>query len=76
MARLIISLVKLYQRTISPDHSSLGKGNSLRCCKFYPSCSEYAVQTLRKQGFVSGIPKIIWRIFRCHPWSKGGVDTP
>ncbi len=76
LSKFFIVLIKLYQRTISPDHSNMGKGSSLRCCKFYPTCSEYAVQTLQKQGCVFGVPKILWRLLRCHPWSRGGVDLP
>lgn len=76
LAMLVIGLIKIYQRTISPDHSNLGKTQPLTGCKFYPSCSEYSIQVLQKQGFVLGIFKILWRTLRCHPWSKGGVDLP
>jgi putative membrane protein insertion efficiency factor len=76
IAHLLTILIRLYQKTISPDHSSIGKGNHIRTCKFYPTCSEYGIRVLEQQGFFFGIWKILWRIIRCHPWSKGGVDMP
>lgn len=75
-AAVVVFLVRGYQKTISPDHSEVGKGDHLRTCKFYPTCSEYAIQILRKRGFVCSIGKIFWRILRCNPWGKGGVDFP
>ena len=43
-------------------------------CRFYPSCSHYALETLRVQGAFVGLPKIIWRLMRCQPFSAGGLD--
>jgi uncharacterized protein len=43
-------------------------------CKFHPSCSQYAGDALRKYGPVRGALKAAWRIARCNPWSRGGVD--
>ena len=43
-------------------------------CKYHPSCSEYALDALRKYGFVRGSLKAAWRLARCNPWSHGGVD--
>jgi len=74
LASLSVKLIKLYQATFSPDHSAGGKGNPLNGCKFYPSCSQYGVQAFKKHGFVFGLPKVMWRVLRCHPWSQGGVD--
>jgi len=58
--------VRLYQRTISP-------GIPARC-KYYPSCSEYGVQAIRRYGVLRGVVLAAWRILRCNPWSHGGVD--
>lgn len=71
-----VLLIKIYQKTISPDHSAYGKMYENRGCKFYPSCSEYAISVFRKKGFVLGIWKVLWRVLRCHPFSKGGIDKP
>jgi putative membrane protein insertion efficiency factor len=63
---VVTSPVRLYQRAISP-------GLPARC-KYYPSCSEYAVQAVRSYGVVRGIVLAAWRLLRCNPWSHGGVD--
>ncbi len=76
LASITIRVIKLYQHTISPDHSDLGKAHPHTGCKFYPSCSQYARMSLEQKGFFRSILKIIWRILRCNPWSEGGVDFP
>jgi putative membrane protein insertion efficiency factor len=43
-------------------------------CKYHPSCSEYAIQAVRKHGLFKGSALAGWRLLRCNPWSKGGVD--
>jgi putative membrane protein insertion efficiency factor len=43
-------------------------------CKYHPSCSQYAGDALRKYGPVRGTLKAAWRLARCNPWSRGGVD--
>ena len=43
-------------------------------CRFHPSCSQYAHDAVRKHGPVRGSLKAVWRVLRCHPWSRGGVD--
>jgi putative membrane protein insertion efficiency factor len=43
-------------------------------CKYHPSCSQYANDALRKYGPVRGSLKAAWRLVRCNPWSRGGVD--
>jgi putative membrane protein insertion efficiency factor len=45
-------------------------------CKYYPSCSQYASEALRRHGLVRGSLKTAWRLVRCNPWSRGGVDYP
>jgi len=69
MKAVAIFPIRLYQLLVSP----LLPANT---CKFHPSCSEYAVQAIRKHGVFRGIPMAGWRILRCHPWAKGGVDYP
>ncbi len=72
----ILFLIKLYQRTISPDHGWFKSAFPQGYCKFYPSCSEYGYQTIKNNGLVVGLLKTSWRILRCNPWGKGGVDLP
>jgi putative membrane protein insertion efficiency factor len=43
-------------------------------CKYHPSCSQYASDALRKYGPLKGSLKAAWRVARCNPWSRGGVD--
>ena len=43
-------------------------------CKYHPSCSQYAEDALRKHGLLIGSAKTAWRLLRCNPWSRGGVD--
>lgn len=45
-------------------------------CRFYPSCSEYAAQAIACHGPLRGLLKAGWRLLRCHPRSRGGVDLP
>jgi putative membrane protein insertion efficiency factor len=71
-----ILLIRIYQKTFSPDHSPVGKLNPTSGCRFFPTCSEYARITLEKKGFVLSLWKIFSRVVRCTPWSKGGIDLP
>ena len=69
-------LIKIYQKTISPDHGLLKILFKRGYCKYYPSCSEYGYESIKKKGLFIGLPKTFWRILRCNPWSDGGVDKP
>jgi len=43
-------------------------------CKYHPSCSQYALEAYREFGFFKGTVLAAWRLLRCNPWSRGGVD--
>lgn len=45
-------------------------------CRFYPTCSEYSKSAVSKYGLIIGAAKSVWRIIRCNPYSKGGIDYP
>ena len=62
----IIFIIVLYQRVFSPI---LGQN-----CRFFPSCSTYAIHAIKRHGLFKGIPMSIKRICKCHPWNKGGYD--
>jgi putative membrane protein insertion efficiency factor len=64
--RLAVFPIWLYQRLFSP---LLGQR-----CRYYPSCSEYAVQAIRRFGILRGVVLAGWRLLRCNPWSRGGFD--
>lgn len=71
-----LCLIRIYQRTFSFDHGPMKIFFPHGYCRFYPSCSEYGYQAIKKYGLLVGIPKAAWRVLRCNPWSKGGVDLP
>lgn len=66
MKKFICFLIGSYQKIISRHLS--------RTCRFYPSCSSYAMEAIERYGLVKGGVKSIGRIFRCHPFSRGGYD--
>lgn len=66
MKYLMIALINLYKKIISPLFPAR--------CKYYPTCSEYAVEAFKKHGFFKGFVLAVWRIIRCNPWSNGGID--
>lgn len=66
MTKLLIALVQLYRYLFSP-----WLGNQ---CRFYPTCSEYALQALREHGAIRGSWLTLCRLSRCHPWHAGGCD--
>ena len=65
-ATLASALISVYRYGISPV---IGPR-----CRFWPSCSEYGQQALRRHGFVRGLWLTAARVSRCHPWNPGGVD--
>jgi len=69
-------LIRLYQKTLSPDHGWFKSRFPHGYCPYYPTCSEYGYQVIKKRGLIIGSLKTVWRILRCNPWSKGGVDMP
>ena len=69
MKKIIIFLVKLYKKSISPMFKAMGVE-----CKYYPTCSEYTRQAIEKYGSLKGIFLGIIRILKCNPFSKGGYD--
>lgn len=68
--KILVNLFRLYKGSVSPY---INKGMR---CKFYPTCSEYAVLAIQKYGIFWGIIKTFGRILRCNPFSQGGVDLP
>ena len=66
LSALLIAPIRLYQRWISP-------GLAPRC-RYYPTCSAYAVEAIRELGPVRGLILAGWRLLRCNPFSHGGVD--
>ena len=62
---VLIKIIRLYQRTPISSHNQ---------CKYIPSCSNYAIDAIEYYGAFKGTLLAIWRILRCNPFSKGGID--
>lgn len=67
MKRILLAGIRFYRRYLSDL-----KGYS--SCKYYPTCSAYALEAVEKYGALKGGILSIWRILRCNPFSKGGYD--
>ena len=74
IADFIIGGIQLYQKTFSPDHGLLRGMNRTQRCRFFPSCSAYAIQSLRQYRLHKGIMFSLKRIARCNPFCSGGYD--
>lgn len=66
LRQIIFFLIKGYQYLISPLMKP--------CCRYYPSCSEYAISAVNHYGIGRGLWMTLKRLLRCHPWSCGGYD--
>ena len=66
MKSLIVKFIRVYQIVLSPI--------SRPSCRFYPTCSQYAVDAIEKRGIVVGLLKGIWRVIRCNPFGGSGYD--
>lgn len=66
MKKIVLSLINLYQK--------FSRKFLPKTCRFYPTCSEYTIQAIKKYGTVKGIYKGIKRIMRCNPFCDGGYD--
>lgn len=68
MQKFALNLIRFYQRFLSPERYGV------QICRFEPSCSKYTYQAIEKYGVLKGGFMGAWRIFRCNPFSKGGLD--
>lgn len=66
MKYILIAIIKFYRKCISPLFPPV--------CKYYPTCSCYALTAVERFGFFRGFALAVWRILRCNPWSMGGID--
>lgn len=66
MQKVLVMLLKGYQYLVSPWFG--------QTCRFYPSCSCYAIEAIEKRGVLMGLWLTVRRIGRCHPWHPGGFD--
>ncbi|RKR75830.1 membrane protein insertion efficiency factor YidD [Frondihabitans australicus] len=61
-----VGILRAYRAVISPLYGDV--------CRYYPSCSRYTLEAIQQHGAVKGIALGAWRIVRCNPWAKGGID--
>ena len=66
LSRLLILPIRLYQKYISPLTPP--------ACRYTPTCSQYAIEALRKHGPIRGLYLTAKRLLRCHPWGGSGYD--
>ena len=66
MKRICIAMIRFYQKHISPALPS--------CCRYVPTCSQYAIEAIEKRGVFVGIFLAVKRLFRCNPWGGSGFD--
>ncbi|MBR5866544.1 MAG: membrane protein insertion efficiency factor YidD [Spirochaetaceae bacterium] len=66
LSKILCALIRFYQVCISPLFPP--------CCRFYPTCSAYAMEAIQKYGPFKGFIMSVRRILRCNPFSKGGYD--
>ena len=66
MKRICIAMIRFYQKHISPALPP--------CCRYVPTCSQYAIEAIEKRGVFVGIFLAVRRLLRCHPWGGSGFD--
>lgn len=66
MKKLLLLIIRMYQKIISPLFPP--------SCRFYPTCSEYSYESIKKHGIVKGVWYSFLRIIKCHPYHPGGFD--
>jgi len=70
MTRILLALITVYRRWISPPLHVFSAGG----CKYLPTCSEYAATAIAMHGPLRGSGLALWRLLRCHPFARGGLD--
>lgn len=66
MKKIFVKIIRFYQKYIS--------ANTKAHCKYYPTCSNYAIEAINEHGAFVGFFLALWRFLRCNPFSKGGYD--
>ncbi len=74
MKKIVLFLIKLYQKTLSPDHGVAHFFCRTGVCRFRPTCSEYAAMAIKKYGILRGSWLAGRRLLKCHPFNPGGWD--
>jgi len=72
--KIALALIKIYQKTLSPDHGLLQGFFPYGACKYHPTCSQYSYEAINKFGILKGAYYSIKRVIRCNPFSNGGIE--
>lgn len=72
--RAALAMIRLYQRTLSPDHGWFAALYPHGYCRFHPTCSAYTYGAIERFGVIRGSLLGVHRIVRCNPWNPGGSD--
>jgi putative membrane protein insertion efficiency factor len=70
MTRILLGILAFYKRWLSPAIHSVKPGG----CRYVPTCSEYAAEAIAIHGPLRGTSLALWRLLRCHPFARGGLD--
>lgn len=70
MRNVLISLIGIYQKTLSPDHGPLRDLHPYGFCRHEPTCSEYGKRIIEERGMITGGFFLMKRLFSCHPWAR------
>ncbi len=71
---IVLWTIRLYQNTLSMDHGVMRRLYPDGFCRFHPTCSEYGYGCVERHGVIRGGYLTVWRVLRCNPFSKGGID--
>ncbi|MCQ2497168.1 MAG: membrane protein insertion efficiency factor YidD [Lachnospiraceae bacterium] len=74
MKFILIGLIKFYRKFLSPIKGLFSPTGSSQTCIYIPTCSQYAIEAIKKHGAFKGTYLAVKRILRCHPFAKGGYD--
>lgn len=74
MKNIFLIAIRVYQKTLSPDHGLMAWRHPEGWCRFTPTCSQFAYEAIARHGARQGLLLAIRRVGRCHPWHAGGYD--
>lgn len=72
--KVLVVIIEIYQKTLSPDHGPFRHLHPHGYCRFRPTCSMYGKEAVTRHGVCKGGLMALWRIMRCNPCSRGGHD--
>lgn len=74
MKTILIQIIKIYQKTLSPDHGWFRAKWPYGYCRYQPTCSQYGIDAITEHGAIRGSAMTAWRILRCNPFAQPNFD--